>query len=153
VSTAAVVRETERLTVTIQGEPCSQGRPKFARMGEFVRAYDPKKSRDWKAYAVACIEGALIARGQVGIAFPAGPLKVYVSAIFTCPKGNHRKAPVPRRLHPKRPDAENVAKAVLDAATTAGLWQDDAQVSVLVVTKWIGAQGEAPFVRLEVEAA
>lgn len=145
--------ERPRVTITIPGEPCAQGRPKFAKIGGHVRAYDPKKSRDWKAYAVACVEGALMARGTTGIAFAGGPLKVYVSAVFTCPRGDHRKAPVARRLHPKRPDAENVAKAVLDAATTAGLWQDDSQVSVLVVTKWIGAQGEAPFVRLEVEAA
>jgi Holliday junction resolvase RusA-like endonuclease len=87
------------------------------------------------------------------VAFPQGPLKVTVDAYFTCPKGDHRKVPVGARLHPKRPDAENVAKAVLDAGTTAGLWQDDSQVAVLVVTKWIGAQGAAPHVRVEVEAA
>ena len=119
-------------------------------MGKFVRAYDPKKSRNWKAMAVEFMRGV---RPEGAIVFPAGPLRVSLTAVFTCPKGDHRKVPVPRRLHPKRPDAENVAKAVLDAGTTAGLWQDDNQVAVLVVTKWIGAQGEAPFVRVEVEAA
>ena len=143
--------QQDALVVVVPGEPCAQGRPKFARMGNFVRAYDPRKSRDWKAYAVACIEGALIARGQAGIAYPEGPLKAFVTAVFACPKGDHRKVPVARRPHPKRPDAENVAKAVLDAATTAGLWQDDSQVAVLVVSKWIGYQGEAPYVQLSVE--
>lgn len=148
---AAVARET--LRILVPGEPCAQGRPKFARMGKFVRAYDPKKSRDWKAYAVACIEGALQAQGITGIAFPTGPLRVMVTALFTCPKGDHRKIPVPRRLHPKRPDAENVAKAVLDAGTAAGLWQDDSQVAILLIQKWVGFQGEAPHVSLEVAPA
>jgi Holliday junction resolvase RusA-like endonuclease len=149
----ATFHDVPRLSVSIAGEPCAQGRPKFARIGQHVRAYDPKKSRDWKAYAVACVEGALMARGITGIAFPEGPLKVFVTAVFTCPKGDHRKVSVPRRLHAKRPDAENVGKAVLDMGTTAGLWQDDAQVADLRIMKIIGAQGEAPYVQLQVERA
>lgn len=144
----AVARET--LRVVVPGEPCAQGRPKFARMGKFVRAYDPKKSRNWKAMAVEFIKATA---ASDAIVFPDGPLRVMVTAVFTCPRGDHRKTPVARRLHPKRPDAENVAKAVLDSGTAAGIWQDDSQVAILLVQKWIGAQGEAPYVAMEVARA
>ena len=44
-----------RVEVVIPGEPIGQGRPRFARRGTFVTAYDPPKSRDWKSGARACM--------------------------------------------------------------------------------------------------
>ena len=38
----------KELTVTIPGEPVSQGRPRFSTHGGFPRAYDPKKSKEGK---------------------------------------------------------------------------------------------------------
>lgn len=38
------------LLITIPGEPCAQGRPRFSTAGGFVKAYDPAKSRNYKAY-------------------------------------------------------------------------------------------------------
>ncbi len=135
------------LMVTIPGEPCSQGRPRFAMRGKHAVAYDPPKSRAWKSYAVDALRAAGIAGA---VMFPAGAVEVRVLAVFSCPKGAFRRVPVPRRRHAQRPDAENVAKAVLDAATTAGVWSDDSQVARLVIEKHVGAQGEAPFVEIEV---
>jgi Holliday junction resolvase RusA-like endonuclease len=136
------------LRVQIPGEPVAQGRPRAFRMGKGVRMFDPPKSRAWKSYAVDALRAAGAPDGRV--LFPAGPVEVRVLAVFTCPKGAHRKVPVPRCRHTKRPDAENVAKAVLDAVTTAGIWHDDSQVARLVVEKHVGAQGEAPYVEVEV---
>lgn len=131
--------------MVIPGEPVAQGRPRFARRGKFVVAFDPAKSRTWKATAQA----------HMAMVFPGppmlGPLSVEVAATFACPKSQWRKTePRPARWHEKRPDAENVAKAVLDAATGV-LWFDDAQVSRLLVLKVVGAQGAAPCVWLKVE--
>lgn len=44
------------LTFTIPGEPTAQGRPRFSTHGGFVKAYDPEKSRNYKAYVklLAC---------------------------------------------------------------------------------------------------
>lgn len=41
--------------------------------------------------------------------------------------------------HTQRPDADNLVKSILDAATRAGVWADDAQVFDLRVRKWRGA--------------
>ena len=136
------------ISIVIPGEPVAQGRPRSFRLpGGGVRAYDPAKSRNWKAEARAAIVNALDAQ-DLAIAFPDGACVVAVLAVFSCPKSDFRRVPRARRPHAKRPDAENVAKAVLDAGTGA-LWRDDAQVSRLTVEKQIGAQGERPYVQIE----
>lgn len=116
-------------------------------MLEHPRAIEPKRSRSWKGEA----RHAMVhVRNSDTIPFLDGPLEVCVLAVFTCPKGDWRKtSPRARRRHAKKPDGENVAKAVLDAATEI-LWRDDSQVSDLHVTKRIGAQGEAPYVEITV---
>ena len=35
-------------SISIPGEPIAQGRPRFSNRGGFVKAYDPKKSREGK---------------------------------------------------------------------------------------------------------
>jgi len=139
------------LKVVIPGEPVAQGRPRSFRLpGGGVRAYDPAKSRNWKAEAHIHMAKAVEEAAGLLVAFPLGPCEALVTAVFTCPKSDcRRKEPRKRRRHPKRPDAENVAKAVLDAGTGV-LWADDSQVARLVVEKWIGAQGERPYVQIEV---
>jgi Holliday junction resolvase RusA-like endonuclease len=84
------------------------------------------------------------------IAEPREALVVLIQARYSCPRSEHRKRdPRPARWHTGRGDSDNVAKAVLDAGTGV-LWVDDAQVSRLVVTKWVGAQGEPPQVVVNV---
>lgn len=137
------------LEVLIPGEPIGQGRPRFARRGKFVTAYDPPKSRTWKADARSAMMAAL--EHPARLPFPAGVLlTVEVCAVFSRPAGSYSKRS-PKGREPKitRPDTENVVKAVLDAGTGT-LWHDDSQVWHLTARKEIGAQDEAPFVRLMV---
>jgi Holliday junction resolvase RusA-like endonuclease len=111
-----------------------------------MTAYDPAKSRNWKATAQ---EHMLTARG---VEPPLqGPVSCEIAATFTCPRGDWRKQPRQRRWHAKKPDAENVSKAVLDAATGV-LWLDDSQVAHLVVVKVVGRQGEGPQVWVKVSS-
>lgn len=83
--------------------------------------------------------------------FPAGvALSVRLEAVFTRPVGSYSKrAPKGREVKTTRPDTENVVKAALDAATGT-LWHDDSQVWSLTAAKFVGAQDEAPFVRMTV---
>lgn len=141
-----------QIEVLIPGEPCAQGRPRFARRGKFVTAYDPPKSRNWKTDARECMLRAIPDASR--LPFVAGvPVSVTVISVFTRPAGSYSKrSPKGRELKATRPDVENVVKAVMDAATGV-LWHDDSQVCHLVATKEIGAQDEAPFVRLLVSSA
>ena len=47
-----------------------------------------------------------------------------------------------RQLRPLVPDADNVAKLVMDAIGRTGLWADDQQVTRLIVMKLWGGVGE-----------
>lgn len=142
------------LVVSIPGEPFAQPRtgsrvitPKGGGRPYAVR-YDPKEARVWKAAAQEHMAIAVRAAGLRFPVFATGPVELIVLAVFTCPTSHHRKtSPRPRRLHTQRPDADNVIKAVKDAATGV-LWLDDAQVAAETCTKVIGAQGEAPGVLL-----
>lgn len=149
------------LHVTIPGEPVAQGRPiagrwaaKDGRSGISLR--DPGKSRWWKAEAAALIRREVVRFAAehgpgycVAFAEPA-PVAVYIEAVFPCPASAHRKRePAPRAWAvAKRNDADNVAKACLDACTRAGVWDDDGQVVALNVTKIRAAQGESPRVSI-----
>lgn len=58
-----------------------------------------------------------------------------------------RPASTPKRRTPaavKKPDLDKLARAVLDAIGSAGVWRDDAQVVALVSGKRLAQLGEAP---------
>jgi crossover junction endodeoxyribonuclease RusA len=76
-----------------------------------------------------------------------GPLSLVIVAVFRRPKRIPKRTPG-RLWHDKRPDLDNVLKAVLDAGTNAGLWLDDAQVVELLVRSVYAAAGEEPHVTL-----
>lgn len=139
------------ITITIPGEPVAQGRPRaFKTPGGFIRTYDPKKSRDWKGTAQVHMTEALRQAGERLPAFSDGPLELHVVAVFSCPASRYRKGtPRPREPHAKRPDGDNVLKAVQDAAEGV-LYARDAQIARAVVDKVTGAQGEAPRVEVVV---
>ena len=117
-------------------------------------AYDPAKSRNWKAEARACMRKTQPEYQPAGyqLPFPAGvAVSVRVDAVFSRPKGTYSKrSPKGREAKLTRPDTENVVKAVLDAGTGV-LWHDDSQVWQIIAEKHVGAQDEAPFLRLVAE--
>ena len=53
------------------------------------------------------------------------------------------------RSHGRKPDADNLAKAILDVLTEQGWWRDDGVVSELLVIKlWSGKHGSEFGVRV-----
>ena len=55
-----------------------------------------------------------------------------------------------RQLRPLVPDVDNVAKLVMDAIGRTGLWADDQQVTMLMVTKVWGAVGEKSRTEIQI---
>jgi Holliday junction resolvase RusA-like endonuclease len=140
------------LVIRIPGEPFAQPRARAAVIAGRAVIYDPKKARNWKATAQAHMAAAWGGLAPLLDQPLAGPVAIRVLAVFTCPKSDHRKRdPLARRWHTKRPDADNVLKAVKDAAKGV-LWLDDCQVCLETCIKEIGAQGEAPFVEIRIRA-
>lgn len=123
-----------KLSVTIPGTPCAQGRGRAVRIGAGVRVIDPAKSRSWKGVATMFMQQA---RNAAGVFAPMdGPLDVTVVATWlTLKSASKRNPPV---FKTTRPDGDNVLKAVLDAGNGI-LWADDACCVRLTVEKRYGA--------------
>jgi Holliday junction resolvase RusA-like endonuclease len=138
---------------TIPGLPHGQGRPRAVRRGAFVGVHERPEDRSWKAYAQGCYQQALF-RGAHLVAGPPplffDPVRVEIEATWPCPKSAKKADRARRRPRVGKPDCDNLAKAVLDAANGV-LWVDDAQVAELVVRRWVGVEGEAPRVEVRVE--
>jgi len=137
------------MRITIPGDPVAQGRPRFYRMGSGVRAVDPPKSRNWKAEAQWHMKQACDESGFKPIQAKV-PVELSIEVVFRCPISDYRKRePREWRWHTKRPDLDNVIKAVKDAGTGI-LWIDDSQVVEISASKIIAAQDEPPMVIIEV---
>lgn len=98
-----------------------QGRPRFAG----GRAYKARADREWE-------EAVRAAYLEAGGTVHEGPVSVRIDVERPLPKSAPKRvASAPDTL---RPDADNVAKGVLDALNGAA-WADDSQVTSLVVEK------------------
>ncbi len=116
-------------TFTVYGSPVPQGRPRFFRRGNFVGAYDPDKSRSWKDDVKAQVLTALGGAPEIH----EGALQLKLHFHLPRPKS------LPKRVteHVKKPDLDNLAKAIKDAMRGV-LYRDDSQIVVLRVEKKYG---------------
>jgi Holliday junction resolvase RusA-like endonuclease len=130
---------------TIDGEPVAQGRPRFSTQGGFARAYDPKKSRDYKSYIKS------IAQDNAYVHLLQNDLKVTLDVYKAIPNSwSNKKKEKAREGHLRpvtKPDCDNYAKIVLDACNKI-IWNDDSQIVELVVRKWYS---DNPRIEVEVE--
>lgn len=116
---------------TVYGEPVAQGRPRFSTRGGFVRAYDPQKSRDFKA---------LVRTKALGLCVPLmlGPLEMNVDIYRGIPKSWSKKKQEQAEqglIKPiLKPDVDNYVKAIKDALNGV-CYVDDSQVVVLFISK------------------
>lgn len=127
----------QALTFTIFGEPTAQGRPRFSTAGGFVKTYDPEKSRTYKQIVYSVISNIK----------PAKPydceLVADITAYFKMPKSKSAKwkcQALAGLIRPaKKPDADNIAKIVLDSCNGI-LFRDDSQIVSLTVSKFYSEQ-------------
>jgi Holliday junction resolvase RusA-like endonuclease len=111
----------------IPGEPMAKQRPKFARMGSFVKTYTPKETVNYEG----------LVRTSYGFQYKAamheGPVSLLVEAFVSAPKSlrkrdvaliqqNDRALPVL-----KKPDWDNIGKIISDALNGIA-YRDDSQV-------------------------
>jgi Holliday junction resolvase RusA-like endonuclease len=128
------------LAFTVTGEPKGQPRPRaFARkMGNVhvARFYDSDVADEWKrAVQIVVLDAAIVHK------WPLTLEPVAISMCFSLPrpkshfgaKGLKPSAPV---HHSGKPDADNLAKLVMDQITKSGrIWKDDSQVVSLTAHK------------------
>lgn len=123
----------ETITFTVHGKPKGKGRPRFTRHGH---AYTPATT---KAAEEEILRAYLISAGTAHL--HTGPVHAAITAIFQ-PPAKLRKQERQRLIddaapHLSKPDADNIAKLVLDSLN-GYLFLDDGQVSNLVAEKYYG---------------
>lgn len=140
------------LSITIPGEPCPKGRPRFSRRSG--RAFTPAKTQ---AAEQSLAGRALSELRAMGHAAPLeGPLEL--AALFVLPvppswpRWKQDAARLGTWLPTGRPDADNYAKLLLDALNGV-LFLDDGQVVRLDVSKRYGVTPQTVVDVRELEQA
>ena len=125
----------KEIKIVIYGEPVPQGRPRFARMGNYVHAYDPQKSKDYKRLVRYWVTQHL----KKIDSFKPLENALYVDITFwlSIPSSWSKKKRIEADsgvIRPiKRPDADNLFKS-LDALNGL-LWVDDSIITDLHIRK------------------
>lgn len=124
------------LKIVIPGSPIGQGRPKFTTINGHAKAYDPEKSRNYKAYVKMLATQAM---KETGFERIDGPCNVVIQAYFEVPKSKSKKfreAALLDQVRPtKKPDADNIVKAIQDALNGL-VYKDDACIVNLSCEKF-----------------
>jgi Holliday junction resolvase RusA-like endonuclease len=106
----------------VPGDPVPQGRARSFKLGNGIGHYDDPKSKAWKK-VVAQVAGL-----QKNRWCGDGPLSVTI--LFYMPMAKSAKS----IFHLKRPDIDNLSKAILDALNEI-CYKDDSQIVELTVKK------------------
>lgn len=124
------------LSFEIPGQPIGQGRPKFSTINGHARAYDPEKSRNYKAYIRMLATQAM---KDSGFTMIEGPCVLSINAYFEVPKSKSKKfreAALSGLEYPtKKPDLSNIIKGIEDAINNL-VYKDDACIVSLSVCKF-----------------
>ena len=123
-------------TFTVPGEPQGKARARTLKSG---RSYTPKKTAEYEAWIRKCYAEQV---GQPIVPLDEKrPVYMQVLAVFSIPVyySKKRKAAAQKQaIFPtKRPDADNIAKAVCDALNGTA-YGDDAQIVRLQAKKVYG---------------
>ena len=138
-----------KIAFTVLGEPQGKGRPIFAKRRTYVSIRTPEKTRDYEniikfTYYEQC--------GNVQ--FPEGSqLELFVKAYYKIPKSASKKkkaAMLSERIRPtKKPDGDNILKAVADALNGV-CYKDDKELVKMSVEKFYS---DVPRIEVTVQEA
>ncbi|MDL2205342.1 RusA family crossover junction endodeoxyribonuclease [Eubacteriales bacterium OttesenSCG-928-N13] len=138
----------EVVKFTVPGSPVGKGRPRFSTQGQYVRTYTPEKTASYEnlvklEYQRQC--------GQCGML--EGAIRATITAVFPIPKSASKKLRLRMAQgsrHTKKCDADNIAKAILDALNNIA-YADDSAISDLQVYKRYGEHPGVEVILEEVE--
>jgi len=122
----------EMISFTIYGNPVAQGRPRAFIPKSKTKVWtrpivtDPSNAREWKQLVKA--QAALYRRNETGLI--QGSIHLSLEFYLMRPKSLPKKV----TEHIKRPDLENLSKAVIDALQGI-FFRDDSQISLLLLSK------------------
>jgi Holliday junction resolvase RusA-like endonuclease len=121
------------VTFRVDGIPVPKGRPRFARMGSFVRTYTDAKTANFETHV------QLAAKVAMGSSEPwECPLDAFIYFGMPIPASSSKKAKGAMAdgttRHTKKPDLDNLIKSVLDGLKGT-VFKDDGQIVSIHATK------------------
>lgn len=119
---------------TVPGAPVGKGRPKVStRGGKFAKMYTPEKTANYETLVAMAAQQAMVGRALL-----SGPVEVQMAILLPIPASWSKKkqaAAIAGQVYPtKKPDADNVVKAIFDGINGV-VWNDDVQACDIVVRK------------------
>lgn len=136
-----------KISFHVIGEPKAQPRVKAFRRGSHAGVYTPETAEGWKH----------LIRLQCAANAPerplSGPIWVGLDFYLKRPKAHLDKHGVPKPKspiwHQKKPDLDNLIKAVTDAITdTQTIWFDDSQICQIQATKTYATDRSSCSIRI-----
>ena len=141
----------QKLKFEVPGSPIGQGRPKFSTINGHAVAYDPEKSRNYKAYVKLLATQAMKEQGFTMI---DGPCCLDILACFEVPKSKSKKfreAALNGLERPtKKPDLSNIVKGIEDALNGLA-YKDDSSIVFLSVAKCYSEVPRVEVILREIE--
>lgn len=121
----------------VLGVPVGKGRPKFSTVNGHAVAYTPAKTANYETLVRLSYQ-----QKYAGCMFDKDiPLRAIIRAFFPIPKSASKKKreqmEAGKIRHTKKCDADNIAKACLDALNGIAFY-DDSQVCELSISKFYG---------------
>ena len=141
----------QKLKFEVPGSPIGQGRPKFSTINGHAVAYDPEKSRNYKAYVKLLATQAMKEQGFTMI---DGPCCLDILACFEVPKSKSKKfkerALLGLERPTKKPDLSNIVKGIEDALNGLA-YKDDSSIVFLSVAKCYSEVPRVEVILREIE--
>ncbi len=113
-----------KIQTYVNGVPIAQPRHRVTTASGFARAYIPAshKVHVWKNAIIASLDKSGMSDRRIDV-------PVELSLEFQLPMPKRMKNETGHTIsHVKKPDIDNLVKAVMDAMTTTGVWRDDSLV-------------------------
>ncbi|MCP4833087.1 MAG: RusA family crossover junction endodeoxyribonuclease [Gammaproteobacteria bacterium] len=138
----------------VAGEPVAQPRPRAVSIGGRTRVYNPSTAKKWKLLVGSEVLQEFGRHGQTRM---MGAVSLRLEFFLKRPKSHFGtgknqdtlKASAPEYCT-KKPDLDNIVKAVLDALTNHGIWKDDSQVvQLLVLKRWADGCDNGVYIEIE----
>ena len=127
----------------VSGEPVGKGRPRFTRVGGYVRAYEPKKTKTYEEL----VKKSFIEQNPDYKTIPQGKeVVLFISLEYKIPKGTskkNRQLMLGKKICPtKKPDLDNVLKSICDGLNGVA-WYDDSQIVSIFIDKFYSDEPSA----------
>jgi len=121
---------------TVYGHPVAKGRPRFSTRGKFPVAYTPEKTKTYEA------EVGMMAKAAMGASEALeGALEAFIYVTFPVPPSYSKKRTEAClsdvEKHTKKPDLDNVVKAICDGMDKI-VFLSDSQITSIHATKVYG---------------